>query len=120
MSSSGFGNLIGRLLRPRPDRIRQQLIELFQNRPGREYTPQQLYLEISPSSAEALALVLDELSREGVVRRVYRVESPMSHSGIKDFSSIEEIPEVLHDWTVDQEIEVDPSFIRPIFKTQNA
>ena len=108
---------LARPAKPEAERLRQQLIALFRNHPKNLYTPQQLYLSVRPSSPELMSVVLDELAREGVVRRIFRVESPRSHNGIGDFASITDIPPRIYDKNVEEEIEVEPSLIRPIFKT---
>lgn len=97
--------------------VRDRLADLLKKGEAREYTLQQLYLLVKPSSPEQLALALDELERSGVITKVYRVESPRSHGGIGDFKSIGAIPKTIHDWTVDEDVDVDPSLIRPIIKT---
>ena len=96
-------------------RLRKALLKLLQE-PNREYTFQSLYLKVHPQSAELLARVLDQLAQQGEVRRVFRVESPITRIGIGDYSTIDEIPSVLYDRTADQEINIEPTNIRPIFK----
>jgi hypothetical protein len=116
MSLSGSGRIIDSVSSS-SRAVRYRLVQLFRENPGREFTAQQLFLKVRPPSAELLSVLLDQLTREGVIRRVFRVESPRSHGGIKDFQSIADIPDVLHDWTVDEDIEVQANLIRPIFKT---
>src|SRR4051812_40820666 len=81
MSLRGFGHIIGSLVKPPRKATRERLIALFRKPEAREYTPQQLYLLVRPPSPELLASVLDELTQQGIVRRVFRVESPRSHGG---------------------------------------
>jgi hypothetical protein len=96
---------------------RDRLTALFGASPRREHTFEELYLAMEAPSAAHLAVALDQLAREGRVRRVFRVGSSRSPGGLADFASIVDIPAVLPDGRLDEPIEVDPDFIRPIFRT---
>jgi hypothetical protein len=84
--------------------------------PQQEFTFQKLFQLVRPSSPQALVLILDELVHEGLIRRLFRVESPQSGGGLRDYETLEEIPETLHDWRTDEVTEVTPENVRPIFK----
>ena len=90
---------------------------LFAEAGTREYTFDRIFQLVQPRSVEALAAALEQLSRAGIVHRVYRVESPSTHVGIGDYDSITDIPNRLYDRSADEELEVDPKSIRPIFRT---
>jgi hypothetical protein len=120
MSFSDFGRSMSNAARGSRGRLKAKLLRLFTQAPQTEYTPQHLFLLVKPPSPDVLALVLDELEKNGVVTRVFRVESPTTHGGIRDFNSIDEIPPIIHDWTTDEDIEVGPELIRSVFKPQRA
>jgi hypothetical protein len=87
--------------------------------PGDVYTFDHLYKEISPSSDNNLALILAELVRRGFLEKLVRVESPYTGGGIKDFSSVEDVPERIYDFHSDREIEVQPNNLRVLFKVRH-
>jgi hypothetical protein len=117
MFSRHSGNMLGKFLGRSDRQLRDAVLNLLRRNPGREFTFQTLYLKLRPRTAESLALVLDDLARHGAIRRVFRVESPTTHIGIGDYPSIDEIPTRLFDRTSDQDVNVAPDDIRPIFKT---
>jgi hypothetical protein len=92
-------------------------MRLFQRNRGREYTFQRLMMLTRPANVEILAMVLDELARTGQVTRVFRVQSEKTMAGLGDFPSLADVPSRLYDRTADEDLEVDPQDIRPIFKT---
>jgi hypothetical protein len=89
-------------------------------KPGEVYTFDHLYQQVSPSSAQALDLILAELTRQGVLQRFVRVESPSTGGGIKDFTSVLEVPGTIYDWHSNKEIEVGPENLRVVFKVPDA
>jgi hypothetical protein len=84
--------------------------------PGEVYTFEHLYQEVSPSSPEVLALILSELVQRGFLEKLVRVESPSNRGGIKDFTSVTDVPEKIYDWRSDREIEVQPDDLRVLFR----
>jgi hypothetical protein len=85
-------------------------------RPGEVYTFDHLYQEVSPSSPEALSLILGELTRRGILERLVRVESPSTGGGIRDFPSVLDVPDRIYDWRSGREIEVQPDNLRVLFR----
>jgi hypothetical protein len=84
-------------------------------RPGDVYTLDRLYDLVAPSSMQALSLILGELTQRGILQQLVRVESPTG-AGIKDFSSILDVPPTVHDWHSDTDIEVGPENLEVVFK----
>jgi hypothetical protein len=62
--------------------------------------------------------VLAELVCTGELKQVVRVISPSTQGGIGDFRCLEEVPNVLHDWRADLQIEVRPEDLRVIYITE--
>jgi hypothetical protein len=81
----------------------------------REFTLNRLCELLHPRSREALASVLGELVRQGVFKLVVRVVSPATQGGIKDYESLEAVPDSIHDWRSDREIEVTPELLRVVY-----
>lgn len=97
----------------------KRLVDLVERAKGeghKDYTFDLLIQEVSPQSPEALALALRALVQNGIAKRVIRVESPTTHGGIGDFSSVTEIPEEIHDWRADEDIRVRPENLRVVYK----
>src|SRR4051794_16789194 len=65
--------------------------------PLAEFTFQHFYVYAQPSSPEALALILQDLTSQGVLHRVFRVESPSWGGGLGDYETLQEIPPRVHD-----------------------
>lgn len=79
----------------------------------REMAFDYLVAKVNPTSVSSLSVILAELTKAGLLRRIIRVESPTMRGGIKDFSSLEEVPPTISDWRGDeQEIEVTPDRLR--------
>jgi hypothetical protein len=87
--------------------------------PGEVYTFDHLYQQISPSSATNLSLILAELVQQGFLEQIVRVESPSTQGGIKDFTSVKDVPERIYDFHADREIEVRPDNLRVLFKVRH-
>ena len=88
-------------------------------RTGEVYSFDHLYQEISPSSPTNLSLILGELVSRGLLEKILRVESPFTKGGIKDFSSLEEVPDKIYDFHSHREIEVRPDNLRVLFKVRH-
>ena len=82
-----------------------------------ELTAQRLFDCAMPSSQRVLARILGCLSEQGVLRRIFRVESD-SLGGIGDFDSLDSIPSIMHDWRTDREIEVRLDQVRLFYRIQ--
>jgi hypothetical protein len=85
---------------------------------GEVYTFDHLNQEISPSSTQNLALIVAELVQRGFLEKLVRVESPTG-GGIKDFPSVEDVPDTIYDFHSDREIEVQPDNLRILFKVRH-
>jgi hypothetical protein len=82
-----------------------------------EFTLNRLTDLVHPTSIELLAGALGELVRSGKLRLVVRVISPSTHGGIADFDSLDEVPDVIHDWRTDREVEVKADDLRVLYLT---
>ncbi len=82
-----------------------------------EFTLNDLYDLLHPDSREELAMVLADLVKQGKIKQVIRVISPTKQGGIKDFNSLDDVPQSIHDWRTDTEIEVHPDDLRVVYKT---
>ena len=85
-------------------------------RPGKELTFNQLVERISPLSVSELGRILDDLTASKVIVQVIRVESPETHSGIRDYSSIDELPENIRDPYTGRMIDVTPDNVKVFFR----
>jgi hypothetical protein len=83
------------------------------------YTLSKLLDKLSLNSSFDSALVINILQKEGIISKLLRVESP-SLGGIGNFSSISEIPNVIHDFRTDTEIEVSPDNILVLYQFKSA
>ena len=100
---------------PNEQRALKGLAALVQSSKKREMTFDHLVSQLHPGSVENLALILAELTHAGIVTRVIRVESS-TQTGIGDFSSLNEIPPRIYDYSTDEDIEVTPANIRVVYK----
>lgn len=85
----------------------------------KELTLKRLFDLTSPRSEVVLAQILNHLTKIGVLQRIVRVES-RNMGGLEDFSSITEIPEVIHDWRRDIDMYVTPDDINILYKVISA
>lgn len=113
MSLPIFDALIGRF--PAEREAIARLAELLAGRRSREYALDQLVLKLEPESPVDLAAILAELTSAGLVRRIVRVESPTGGGGIADYTSVAEVPNHLHDWRADADIDVTPDRLRVFY-----
>lgn len=75
-----------------------------------------LFDKLLPHSDYSLLEIMTYLVDQGAVERIFRVESPKTHTGIADFESPEDIPDTIHDETTDEEIEVSVEDVKMYFK----
>ncbi len=68
-----------------------------------------------PSSQLALVQILGRLVTDGVLTQVVRFE-PEPLSGGQEFSSIAEVPPIIHDKRRDLDVEVKPEHLRLYYK----
>lgn len=113
MSSVNFDNLIDKF--PDERSAIEALGKLVSAGAPLELTFEHLAARVHPSSMEVLAVILAELTRSGDLSRIIRVES-RDQGGIRDFESIQDVPERMHDWRTDEDIEVTPDRLRVIYK----
>lgn len=97
----------------------QKLLNIFAEESERaqqkEFSINRLFDSVSPRSVLALAQILNYLENDGALQKIIRVESP-NYGGIADFSSLLDVPEVIHDWRRDVEMFVTPDDINIIYK----
>jgi hypothetical protein len=84
-----------------------------------EYTFPLLFEKLHPESTTALTSTLADLVWNDKIKRIIRVESP-SGGGIKDFGSIEEVPNQIFDWRTDQTLRVRPNNLVTIFRANSS
>lgn len=85
--------------------------------PSSERSLQQLQEDLYPESLPEIQETLDRLVKEGTLKAVYRVHSPMTGDGLVDFETKEEIPEYLEDESQDppEEFKVGPENIKVVY-----
>jgi hypothetical protein len=118
MSSISFEHLISKYPSEKDviNRI-ERFIASNQSAAGKpSFSVKRIYDNVCPHSEVSLAKILNGLVEEGVLRKIVRVESPVSGGGIQDFDSLIDVPEVLYDWTQDVNITVHPDNIRILFE----
>lgn len=84
-----------------------------------EITVQRMYDLLKPSSQRVLALLMITLVKEGIFRKLLRVESD-AMGGIGDFRTVSEIPAVLFDPSIGHNIEVRLDQVKLIYRLNNA
>lgn len=70
------------------------------------------------SSSSELAVLISILTSEHILRRVVVVESPVG-GGVAEFSSVDEVPESLHDHLRDMWMDVTPSDLRTYYVAES-
>jgi len=115
MSLPNYADLINRY--PAERSAIAELNRLLSQETRTEMTFEHLVLHLRPTSKESLALILAELARIGAVRRVFRVES-RDHGGIQDFDNLQNVPDRIHDWRIDEDVEVTLDNVRVIYVSQ--
>lgn len=85
---------------------------------GEQFTFTRLCEVVEPRSREQFAAALGELVRQGILKQVVRVISPTTRGGIKDFDSLTDVPDRIHDWRADSEMEVEPDSLRIVYITR--
>jgi len=81
----------------------------------RTLTFQQVSDQVAKLSTEKLARAMAVLVARGLVKQILRVESPEG-GGIKDFYSIEELPEDIHDWRTDTTLHIQPENVTVLYR----
>lgn len=102
-------------------RVVERLSRLFEAQS--EYTFSslvKLIQQVEPLSAEALGVILSHLAENGVIAFVFRLESPFSHLGLEEFTSVLDIPNRFYDADSEREFDVRPENILPVIKRTEA
>ncbi|HXO42744.1 MAG TPA: hypothetical protein VN999_14935 [Thermoanaerobaculia bacterium] len=95
----------------------KRLLDLLErSSPENEYTFPRLVDLVQPPTPANLAKVLAKLEQKGLVKRVFRVESPaVPGAGIRDFHSLADVTPMVYDDRQDIEIPVEPENLRVIY-----
>jgi hypothetical protein len=97
----------------------KRLINIIADEKGsaqqREFPLKRLFDRTSPRSEIALAQILSYLVNIGDLQLIFRVESP-NNGGLADFSSLMDIPEIVHDWRRDIDMCVTLDDISVLYK----
>jgi hypothetical protein len=85
---------------------------------GRKYivTLDQLADLVGANSRNELALILGELSSDGLVDFELQIRSPSTRERIAGYKNIKDIPSTLHDTTTDTDFTVSFDDVRPVYK----
>jgi hypothetical protein len=105
--------------RKRREDLKKRIAQLFATNIQSQFTVRHLESKLGRVSITALSLALAELQAEGVIEKIVRVESPESHGGIGDYSSLEEVPGSLEDWRTGRTVEVTPENMTLLFKAHS-
>ncbi len=92
-----------------------KLEQLLGDGKPRRLTLDQLATMIGARSRDEWALILGELASDGLIDFYLQVRSPSSNQPLANYSSLAEIPSVLHDMANDTDVEVTMDNIRPIY-----
>lgn len=109
MCSANFNSLISKF--PQETDSIQRLVTLLKegkndkSKLAKKFTLDRLYNMVTPKSEFVLAQILTYLVNNGSLEMVITVESPIS-GAIEDFHSLDEVPEVIHDFYRDIEMHV--------------
>jgi hypothetical protein len=68
-----------------------------------------------PKSLLAFSEILSLLEKEGILRKIFRIESPTTKAGIDDYSSFLDIPDIVHDPNIDQDIQVKTDNVKLLY-----
>ena len=113
-----FINLIAR--RRRKDSAEAALRELEDllrhAKPREEYTFEYLAGRLAPIEPDQLAVALAYLVKQGSLRQFVRIESPGTRGGIRDYGSIQEVPDEVYDWHTQEKLDVQPEHLRVVYK----
>lgn len=97
----------------------QRLLDILNDRQGltrlKEFTLKRLFDRTSPRSELALAQILNYLVDTGELKKIVRVESP-NLGGLADYSSLLDVPKVIHDKYRDINMSVTPDDINILYQ----
>jgi len=81
-----------------------------------EFTLNRLCDLVAPHDRDEFAMILGELSRQGLLKLIVRVISPTTQGGVGDFSTLADVPHVIHDRRTDTNLEVSSENLRIVYK----
>lgn len=82
-----------------------------------EYSLKDLYEKVHPDSLSLMAALLSWLTEHRYMERVFRVISPVSGAGLKDYSSFKEIPDhILDEVDTGEQMEVTDKNIEVLYR----
>jgi hypothetical protein len=113
MSSTKLDALISEF--PEEGAAIERLRAMVSEPPAAPLTVQRLYDLMKPSSLRALALIMSRATQEGMTQKFFRVESKRM-GGIGDFDKLEEIPQVIFDSRLGEEIEVQDDQVNLLYR----
>lgn len=113
MSSTKLDALISEF--PEEVEAIERLREMMSAPPLAPLTVQRLYDLVRPSSLRALALIMSRATQKGITKKFFRVESKRM-GGIGDFNKLEEIPQVMFDSRLGEEIEVQDDQVSLLYR----
>jgi hypothetical protein len=76
------------------------------------YSITRLFDKVGPKSQYSFVEILSYLVEEGMMKRILRVESPKTRTGLHDYESLEDIPGSIHDETTDEDIDITPQDVK--------
>lgn len=116
MCSAKYSDLISRF--PSEKAAVEKLYSLLSSaKPGEsEFALSRLYDKAEPKSQQAFVRLIQILVECDVLEEIVRIESRYGSGGIQDFSSVDDIPNRLHDWRADRDIEVTPGDLHLIYR----
>lgn len=112
-SSTNFSGLADEYPAER-DTLRR-IEELLSSGGRAEMTLDRLVQRVAPVSVEALTIILESLAQAGVIRRVFRIESPWAQAPIDDYPSYRDIPLDVYDYHVGRDLHVTPEHVRVMY-----
>ncbi len=115
-SLENFSSIIGEV--PIRSPAREELLRALEEARDAhaELTFEHLSQKAGSPGIERLTLIMANLVRHGLVKQVFRIESPSGLGGIADFDSLSEIPQQIEDWRTNQALDVRPENIVVIYK----
>jgi hypothetical protein len=99
-----------------PDELNRSLLQVFaKSRPDTVFTLDDLTDRVKTGRKDIVAFLLSNLASSNVIEQVVRVYSPRG-GGIREYSSLSEVPDILFDPFKLEEITVDPTMIKVFFR----
>tara|TARA_R100001509_G_scaffold155738_2_gene118440 strand:- start:1914 stop:2261 length:348 start_codon:yes stop_codon:yes gene_type:complete len=96
----------------------EAFLDEVERHPNLVFTPERFLNKFSLSPSRETAQFLAALENLGVVHKIFRVES-RAGGGIKDFDSIVEIPEIIHDFRTDTDVRVEPGDLTILYSLRS-